>query len=133
MADFHRPCRFATPVERTRIAADWRARGYSCALFVDPPGREWTNFVHSSNELLAVTDGAILAAEADGAIVAVRAQKTKRDQLAHAIGMLRDVDAKLLGAVLTMLPTRGSGSYRYNYYYSGSYGDGKSEESSQTS
>ncbi len=57
MADFHRPCRFATPVERTRIAADWRARGYSCALFVDPPGREWTNFVHSSNELLAVTDG----------------------------------------------------------------------------
>ena len=86
-----------------------------------------------SAPLLAVTDGAILAAEADGAIVAVRAQKTKRDQLAHAIGMLRDVDAKLLGAVLTMLPTRGSGSYRYNYYYSGSYGDGKSEESSQTS
>lgn len=79
-----------------------------------------------SSPLLAVTDGAILAAEADGAIVAVRAGKTKRDQLAHAIGMLRDVDAKLLGAVLTMLPTRGSGSYSYNYYYyGGSYGDDK--------
>jgi len=76
-----------------------------------------------SAPLLAVTDGAILAAEADGAILAVRAGKTKRDQLAHAIGMLRDVDAKLLGGVLTMLPARGSGSYSYNYYYSGSYGD----------
>lgn len=86
-----------------------------------------------SSPLLAVTDGAILAAEADGAIVAVRAGKTKRDQLAHAIGMLRDVDAKLLGAVLTMLPTRGSGSYSYNYYYYGGYGDDKLNESKTAS
>ena len=87
-----------------------------------------------SSPLLAVTDGAILAAEADGAIVAVRAGKTKRDQLAHGIGMLRDVDAKLLGAVLTMLPTRGSGSYSYNYYYyGGSYGDDKRDEPAATS
>ena len=57
MTDFHRRCKFATPVERTRVAADWRARGYSCALFVDPPGRAWTDFVHGSNELLAVADG----------------------------------------------------------------------------
>lgn len=83
-----------------------------------------------SSPLLAVTDGAILAAGSDGAIVAVRAGKTKRDQLAHAIDMLRDVDAKLLGAVLTMLPTRGSSSYSYNhYYYGGSYGDDKHESS----
>ena len=86
-----------------------------------------------SSPLLAVTDGAILAAEADGAIIVARAGKTKRDQLAHAIGMLRDVDAKLLGAALTMLPTRGSGSYSYNYYYAGSYGDDKRGESSRTS
>ena len=38
--------------------------------------------------------------------------------------MLNDVGATLLGAVLTMMPTRGSGAYSYNYYYSGgSYGD----------
>jgi capsular exopolysaccharide synthesis family protein len=86
-----------------------------------------------SPPLLAVTDGAILAADADGTIVAVRAGKTRRDHLAHGIGMLRDVDAKLLGAVLTMLPTRGSSSYSYNYYYGGSYGDDKRNESSQTS
>jgi len=73
-----------------------------------------------------VTDGAILAAKSDGALVVVRAGKTRRDQLAHAIGMLNDVGATLLGAVLTMMPTRGSGAYSYNYYYyGGSYGDGK--------
>ena len=87
-----------------------------------------------SPPLLAVTDGAILAAASDGTIIAVRAGKTKRDQLAHAIGMLRDVNAKLLGAVLTMLPTHGSGSYSYNYYYyGGSYGDDKRDESSKES
>jgi receptor protein-tyrosine kinase len=79
-----------------------------------------------SAPVLAVTDGAILAAKSDGALVVVRAGKTRRDQLAHAIGMLNDVGATLLGAVLTMMPIRGSGAYSYNYYYyGGSYGDGK--------
>jgi len=77
-----------------------------------------------SSPLLAVTDASVLAADADGAIFVVRTGKTKRDQLAHAIGMIRDVDAELLGAVMTMLPTRGMGSYSYNYYYyGGNYGD----------
>jgi capsular exopolysaccharide synthesis family protein len=80
-----------------------------------------------SAPLLAVTDGAILAAKSDGALVVVKAGKTRQDQLKHAIGMLNDVGATLLGAVLTMMPTRGSGAYSYNYYYSGgSYGDGGS-------
>ncbi len=87
-----------------------------------------------SSPLLAVTDGAILAAEADGVLVAVRAGKTKHDQLAHAIGALRDVDANVLGALVTMLPTRGSGSYSYNYYYQygGSYGDRKPTRTFET-
>ena len=81
-----------------------------------------------SAPLLAVTDGAVLAAHADGALVVVRAGKTKRDQLRHAVGMLNDVGATSLGGVLTMMPTRGSGVYSYNYYYyyGGSYGDDRS-------
>jgi receptor protein-tyrosine kinase len=75
-----------------------------------------------SSPLLAVTDGAILSADADGVLIVVRAGKTKRDQLAHAIGMLNDVGAKLLGSVLTMMPTRGSDAYNYGY----SYGYGQS-------
>ena len=76
-----------------------------------------------SSPLLAVTDGAILAASADGALVVAKFGETKREQLAHAIQMLNDVGASLLGALLTMMPARGSGSYSYNYYYSQSYGD----------
>lgn len=83
-----------------------------------------------SAPLLAVTDGAILAAKADGALIVVRAGKTRRDELSHAIGMLKDVGATPLGAVLTMMPTRGGGAYSYNYYYyGGSYGDETSPES----
>lgn len=79
-----------------------------------------------SAPVLAVTDGAILSAKSDGALVVVRAGKTRRDQLTHAIGMLNDVGVTLLGAVLNMMPTRGSGAYSYNYYYyGGSYGDSK--------
>jgi mannose-6-phosphate isomerase-like protein (cupin superfamily) len=49
--------KFPAPVERMRVAAEWRDRGYSCALFVDPPGRAWTDFVHTSNELVMVAEG----------------------------------------------------------------------------
>jgi mannose-6-phosphate isomerase-like protein (cupin superfamily) len=49
--------KFSTPVERDTVAEDWRTRGYSCDWFIDPPGREWTNFVHRCNELVTVVDG----------------------------------------------------------------------------
>lgn len=46
-----------TPVDRDAVAEDWRRRGYSCGLFVDPPGREWNGFVHGTNELVMVVEG----------------------------------------------------------------------------
>jgi capsular exopolysaccharide synthesis family protein len=73
-----------------------------------------------SSPLLAVTDAAILAANSDGAIIMARFGQTKREQLAHAVGNLKDVGAPLLGAVFTMAPTRGRASYSYSYY-----GDGR--------
>jgi receptor protein-tyrosine kinase len=82
-----------------------------------------------SAPLLAVTDGTVLAAHADGALIVARFGKTKRDQLRHSIGILNDVGAALLGGVLTMMPTRGSGVYSYNYYYyGGNYGDEKPKQ-----
>ncbi len=51
--------KFEAPVDRARGAGDWRERGYSCDLFVDPPGREWNDFVHSTNELVTVCEGAL--------------------------------------------------------------------------
>lgn len=75
--------------------------------------------VIDSSPLLAVTDGAILAACADGVLVMARFGATKREHLAQAVGSLEDVGARLLGAVFTMTPVRGGGSY--SYY--GTYGE----------
>ncbi len=49
--------KFPTPVERATVAADWQMQGYSCGLFVDPPGQQWLDFVHGSNELVTVLEG----------------------------------------------------------------------------
>lgn len=82
-----------------------------------------------SSPLLAVTDGAILAANADGALVMSRSGQTKREHLAHAIGILRDVGATVLGAVFTMTPTRRGGQYSYSYSY---YGEDRREPTIQS-
>jgi capsular exopolysaccharide synthesis family protein len=70
-----------------------------------------------SSPLLAATDPAILAAASDGVFVIAQFEKTKRDQLAHAVGNLRNVGAQLLGAIFTMMPARGYESYYYYSYY----------------
>jgi capsular exopolysaccharide synthesis family protein len=80
-----------------------------------------TNFdyvIVDSSPLLAVTDAAVLAANADGVLIMARFGQTKREQLAHAVASIEDVGAHLLGAVFTLMPARGNASY--SYY--GSYG-----------
>ncbi|MEE9162672.1 MAG: cupin domain-containing protein, partial [Candidatus Neomarinimicrobiota bacterium] len=36
-----------------------RTRGFSCSLWVDPPGQRWEDFTHSADELFMVLDGDI--------------------------------------------------------------------------
>jgi quercetin dioxygenase-like cupin family protein len=45
--------------DRENIARDWRARGFSCDLWSDPPGQVWADFVHASDELVTLIDGEI--------------------------------------------------------------------------
>ncbi|MDJ0944983.1 MAG: cupin domain-containing protein [Kiloniellales bacterium] len=49
--------RFPAPPDRDAVAAAWRTRGFSCHSFVDPPGRQWLDFVHDCNELVTVVEG----------------------------------------------------------------------------
>jgi len=49
--------KFPAPLDRAAVTAEWRARGYSCGTFVDPPGRRWEDFVHDCNELVTVVEG----------------------------------------------------------------------------
>ncbi len=51
------PKTFSVPVHLEDVSRSWGKRGYSCDIFVDPPGREWNNFVHSTNELVTVMAG----------------------------------------------------------------------------
>ena len=67
--------------------------------------------------LLPVTDAAILAAHADGAILVARYGRTTRNQVAAAHTALTRVDAKILGSVLNMAPMNGPESYGYGYRY----------------
>ena len=62
--------RFATPLDGDAVAADWRARGFSCHAFNDPPGQTWNDFVHDTDELVTVVQGRLeLIVEAERFVV----------------------------------------------------------------
>jgi capsular exopolysaccharide synthesis family protein len=68
--------------------------------------------------LLPVTDGALIATASDGALLVVRHGRTTIDQLAQARDRLVQVDARVVGTVLNMVPGRGRNSgYGYGYGY----------------
>lgn len=79
------------------------AQGY--AVIVDSP------------PLLPVTDAAILARITSGALVVVRAQSTRVEQLEAAALSLRTAGAPILGVVVNRVPKKGGGYY-YSYKYS---------------
>ena len=57
MSDLLQCGKFAQPVDQNLVTADWQTRGYSCALFVDPPGQQWLDYTHGTNELVTVVEG----------------------------------------------------------------------------
>ncbi len=52
-------------VDVSRVKSDWRARGFSCDLWTDPPGKVWKDYTHGVDELLMVAEGE-LEVEIDG-------------------------------------------------------------------
>jgi capsular exopolysaccharide synthesis family protein len=68
-----------------------------------------------------VTDAAIIGRETDGAIVVVRAAKTTRGELAHAIGQLRQVQVPVTGMILNDYNAKRDPGYNAPYYYDYSY------------
>lgn len=49
------------------IRQDWRNRGFSCDLWVDPPGQCWEGYVHATDELVMIVEGQV-AFEIEGVI-----------------------------------------------------------------
>ncbi len=97
----HSP-RFAQLIQSAR-------KTYDVVIFDSPP-------------LGAVTDAAILGPQVDGVLVVVRAMVTTRDALLSSLRQLRDVGARVLGAVLNGVDFDAEGYYGKGYYYRG-YGE----------
>ncbi|MGF3055964.1 polysaccharide biosynthesis tyrosine autokinase [Microbacterium sp. YY-01] len=71
--------------------------------------------------LIPVTDAAVLAHSADGAIVVSTVGKTTYEVLGKALGNIERANGRALGLVLNRVPRRGSGSVYYGYQYHGEY------------
>nr|BFF16222.1 hypothetical protein GCM10025699_75250 [Microbacterium flavescens] len=66
--------------------------------------------------LLPVTDAAILSKLTGGAIVVAAAGRTTRAELQSAMRTLEHIGGRVLGVVMTMLPTKGPDAYGYGNY-----------------
>jgi quercetin dioxygenase-like cupin family protein len=43
--------------DHEQIASGWAARGFSCKLWIDPPGQRWEDFIHATDEVVIVLEG----------------------------------------------------------------------------
>lgn len=72
-----------------------------------------------SPPLLPVTDAAVLASRADGAVVVIRHGQTTKEEWRQAEGRLEQVDARMLGVVMNMVPANDATlGYAYGAYTS---------------
>ncbi|SCF17425.1 capsular exopolysaccharide family [Micromonospora purpureochromogenes] len=66
--------------------------------------------------LLAVTDGVVVAVQADGALLVTQQGRTSRTQVAAAARSLHSVSVRLLGCVLNMTKVAKADAYQYEAY-----------------
>jgi quercetin dioxygenase-like cupin family protein len=45
--------------DRAAVARRWAERGFTCGLWVDPPGQTWEDYVHDVDELVLVVQGEV--------------------------------------------------------------------------
>lgn len=67
--------------------------------------------------ILPVADPSILAAQADGVLLVIRAGRTQRRVVLQALGLLKQSKARLLGCILTHVEFYVPGYFRYYQYY----------------
>jgi capsular exopolysaccharide synthesis family protein len=67
--------------------------------------------------LLPVTDAALLAAQAEGALLVVRYGKSTRDQVRASVERLSSVRARLVGTLFNRAPHKGATGMSYGYGY----------------
>ena len=86
---------------------------------VDQLKQRYDMVVFDAPPLLAAADAAILGTLVDGVVLVVRAGQTERVAARQAVHKLRQVNARLLGAVLNDPDSKVAaygGHYVYEYY-----------------
>ncbi|WZH37559.1 MAG: polysaccharide biosynthesis tyrosine autokinase [Microbacterium enclense] len=71
--------------------------------------------------LIPVTDAAVLAHNADGAIIVGSVGKTTIETLQKALQSLQRAGGRCLGVVINRVPIKGRGKGYYDYQYTGNY------------
>jgi succinoglycan biosynthesis transport protein ExoP len=86
--------------------------------FIKDLGERFDRVIIDSPPLVAVTDPAIISTLVDGTVFVVRAFKTSKHLSGQGLRALRDVDSRVVGAVLNAVNLgRQEYSYYYHYYY----------------
>lgn len=67
--------------------------------------------------VVAVTDAAVLASQADGTVLVIRAHEVPKDVALHAKTLLDQAKANLIGVILNGVRPQDQKNYQYYYYY----------------
>ncbi len=57
-----------TRIDKDDIRCDWAAQGFSCDVWVDPPGQVWHDFLHDDDEIVFLLEGDCLVMLGDRTI-----------------------------------------------------------------
>jgi Mrp family chromosome partitioning ATPase len=105
------------------------------SIFISSLRNEFDIVIFDTPPALPVTDSAVLATKVDGMLIVTRAGVTKQSHVAGVVEILENLNAKILGVILNMVPLNARGEeygYSYNRYdskskYGYNYGYGTSE------
>jgi exopolysaccharide transport family protein len=85
--------------------------------FIEKAKSRYERIIIDSPPITAVTDAVILSNFVDGIVLVVRVGETHRNIIKNGLDQLRNVNARILGAVLNGVDTGRDSYYYYQYYY----------------
>lgn len=84
--------------------------------FINELKGEFDTIIMDSPPIGLVTDGVLLSTISDGLILVTAAGDTDIDSSVRSLGLVRNVNSKILGGVLNKIPIKGNPYYKYEYY-----------------
>ena len=86
----------------------------SMRKFLTEMREEFDYIILDTPPLQAVTDAQILSTKADGTLLVVKAEKTKKESVLNSINLIKKVNGNIIGTVLNGVDNKRN---KYYYYY----------------